>query len=393
MIPIHELFRDIKSALPSLMSIGIPPATDQKNKTSSEIERVQKKVDFPLHKNTRSKALATISSPAILIWRLPRDISQEELAEILYSTSNWVNAILLSPKQRKIPTAYFAVVTFRNLSGALRISQKLDKYHISCPGKTWDAKVFDSCMMIGHGSLEDTIFSNSRVAAAVTVFGLSRELGASFDSLTSFQPKSKSRSNSFENTVTEYFVHQAKETAVFDDTRIEGHGITFVSCLEAASDFRDLTVHDYHTPDANAPCNTLNIANLPINVSDEKVRLMVAEQRGYKRMCLRTKQTGTMCFVEFENEAFATRALHKLDGRILGDGMNRKIRVTFSKNPLGIRSSSISSIRGTLNGTVSTVGRPASAPGFHATTTLNSVWLAKLRTIPLMDHHPQITQQ
>ncbi|KAI0970243.1 hypothetical protein F4678DRAFT_134265 [Xylaria arbuscula] len=382
MIPIQELFRDVKSALPSLMSIGLPPVRDQNTQTTSEIEKVQTKVDFSALESNRPKILATRSSPALLIWRLPRDISQEELAELLHSTSDWVNVVLLSPKQRQKSTAVFAVVTFQNLFEALRTSEKLDKYHISRQGKTRDAKFLNSCVVIRHGSLKDTTFSNSRVVAAVTDFGLSRELEVS--------------SGAFRNNRREAMANKfryAKKTAKFDDTKLKGRRNPLDTSLRATGNFGDLSIRDYLTLEANPPCNMLYIANLPTDMSEEKVKSMVVERRGYKRMCLRTNQKGTMCFVEFENEAFATRALHELDRQALNEGVKRPIRFTFSKNALGVRSSGISSVRDTLDKTDSTVKRSTSTTGFKGTYAEYEFGTSKYETITSMDYYPQITQQ
>jgi len=45
-----------------------------------------------------------------------------------------------------------------------------------------------------------------------------------------------------------------------------------------------------------------------------------------------------MCFVEFEDISFATKALHELYGHPLHNSVKGGIRLSFSKNPLGVRS-------------------------------------------------------
>jgi hypothetical protein len=45
-----------------------------------------------------------------------------------------------------------------------------------------------------------------------------------------------------------------------------------------------------------------------------------------------------MCFVEFEDVSFATKALHELYGHPLHNSIKGGIRLSFSKNPLGVRS-------------------------------------------------------
>lgn len=91
--------------------------------------------------------------------------------------------------------------------------------------------------------------------------------------------------------------------------------------------------------DQNPPCNTLYVGNLPLDTSEDELKAMFSKQRGYKRLCFRTKHMGPMCFVEFEDTSFATKALNELYGHPLHNSSTRGgIRLSFSKNPLGVRS-------------------------------------------------------
>ncbi|KAL1890640.1 cell cycle RNA binding protein whi3 [Sporothrix stenoceras] len=90
--------------------------------------------------------------------------------------------------------------------------------------------------------------------------------------------------------------------------------------------------------DQNPPCNTLYVGNLPAGAAEEELKAMFCRQRGYKRMCFRTKPNGPMCFVEFESITTATKALLDLYGRPLHNSVKGGIRLSFSKNPLGVRS-------------------------------------------------------
>ncbi|OAA59992.1 Nucleotide-binding, alpha-beta plait [Cordyceps fumosorosea ARSEF 2679] len=90
--------------------------------------------------------------------------------------------------------------------------------------------------------------------------------------------------------------------------------------------------------DQNPPCNTLYVGNLPMDVSEEELKALFSKQRGYKRLCLRTKQNGPMCFVEFEDITYSTKALNELYGMPLKNSGKGGIRLSFSKNPLGVRS-------------------------------------------------------
>lgn len=90
--------------------------------------------------------------------------------------------------------------------------------------------------------------------------------------------------------------------------------------------------------DQNPPCNTLYVGNLPLSTSEDELKTLFSKQRGYKRLCFRTKQNGPMCFVEFEDVSFATKALNELYGCLLSNSVKGGIRLSFSKNPLGVRS-------------------------------------------------------
>ncbi|CDK27979.1 unnamed protein product [Kuraishia capsulata CBS 1993] len=107
--------------------------------------------------------------------------------------------------------------------------------------------------------------------------------------------------------------------------------------------------------DQNPPCNTLYVGNLPPDATEAELRALFAPQQGFRRLSFRTKvlnqngaasnvshhSHGPMCFVEFEDVAHATRALAELYGRALPrpGGVSGKggIRLSFSKNPLGVR--------------------------------------------------------
>ena len=89
--------------------------------------------------------------------------------------------------------------------------------------------------------------------------------------------------------------------------------------------------------DQNPPCNTLYVGNLPIDASEDELKMIFSKQRGYKRLAFRTKQYGPMCFVEFEDVSFSTKALNELYGHPLRTSTKRRIRLSFAKNPLGVR--------------------------------------------------------
>lgn len=97
--------------------------------------------------------------------------------------------------------------------------------------------------------------------------------------------------------------------------------------------------------DQNPPCNTLYVGNLPPNAQEEELRKLFSRARGYKRLCFKPKPgTGPMCFVEFEDVMCATRALNDLYGSLLSNSVKGGIRLSYSKNPLGVRQNSVPAI-------------------------------------------------
>lgn len=92
--------------------------------------------------------------------------------------------------------------------------------------------------------------------------------------------------------------------------------------------------------DQNPPINTLYVGNLPSGVDqlEEKLRELFSSQAGFRRLCFRQKNNGPMCFVEFEDVSYATKALNSLHGHTLhGLVKGTGIRLSYSKNPLGVR--------------------------------------------------------
>jgi RNA recognition motif-containing protein len=127
--------------------------------------------------------------------------------------------------------------------------------------------------------------------------------------------------------------------------------------------------HNYppiNPADQNPPCNTLYVGNLPMDTSEDELKAIFSKQRGYKRLCFRTKQNGPMCFVEFEDISFATKALNELYGQPLHNSVKGGIRLSFSKNPLGVRNgqSNSNAVQSNMNphtalpGLGGTVGAP-----------------------------------
>lgn len=100
--------------------------------------------------------------------------------------------------------------------------------------------------------------------------------------------------------------------------------------------------------DQNPPCNTLYVGNLPMDACEDELKILFSLTKGYRRMCFRIKHNGPMCFVEYEDIAHATKALTTLYGFPLHNSVKGGIRLSFSKNPLGVRSASSQPPHGNL---------------------------------------------
>ncbi|KAG6813434.1 hypothetical protein H0H92_011131 [Tricholoma furcatifolium] len=97
--------------------------------------------------------------------------------------------------------------------------------------------------------------------------------------------------------------------------------------------------------DQNPPINTLYVGNLPTSSPngfpqdflEESLRELFTGRAGFRRLCFRYKSNGPMCFVEFEDVPYATKALNELYGDTLNGLVKGGIRLSYSKNPLGVR--------------------------------------------------------
>lgn len=109
--------------------------------------------------------------------------------------------------------------------------------------------------------------------------------------------------------------------------------------------------------DQNPPCNTLYVGNLSPDIVEADMKELFEKEEGFLRISFRSKANtksnhGPMCFVEFEEILYAARSLARLYGvevhpkyktseSIVDDESGIKkmvgIRLSFSKNPLGVR--------------------------------------------------------
>lgn len=123
----------------------------------------------------------------------------------------------------------------------------------------------------------------------------------------------------------------------------------------------------------NPPCNTLYVGNLPPMATEDELRALFSPCPGFKRLSFRHKPNGPMCFVEFDDIPLATSAMQTLYGTPLSCSSKGGIRLSYSKNPLGVRSPIVpgsSSIMMT-GGVVGSVNSSNSKPFVYSANTVN----------------------
>ncbi|KAF9266262.1 hypothetical protein L218DRAFT_858803 [Marasmius fiardii PR-910] len=108
--------------------------------------------------------------------------------------------------------------------------------------------------------------------------------------------------------------------------------------------------------DQNPPINTLYVGNLPTtpppmgtDVLEGSLRELFRSRPGYRRLSFKQKSSGPMCFVEFEDVSAACKTISELYGNTLnGLVKNGGIRLSYSRNPLGVRTPTSASAPGSV---------------------------------------------
>lgn len=94
----------------------------------------------------------------------------------------------------------------------------------------------------------------------------------------------------------------------------------------------------------NPPCNTLYVGNLPLFANEQELRSLFGAAVGFKRMNFKLKNASSpMCFVEFDDIHSATVAMEGMYGSLLSNSTKGGIRLSYSKNPLGVKPPAASS--------------------------------------------------
>lgn len=88
-----------------------------------------------------------------------------------------------------------------------------------------------------------------------------------------------------------------------------------------------------------------------MDTSEDELKDLFSKEDGYKRMFFRQNEIGPICFVQFEDDSFATKALNELHGHQLHNSISGGILLRYSGSSLGFPSSLASDVdgRSTLN--------------------------------------------
>ncbi|KAK1232105.1 hypothetical protein PQX77_004763 [Marasmius sp. AFHP31] len=143
-------------------------------------------------------------------------------------------------------------------------------------------------------------------------------------------------------------------TAMGDLTVTTENGNTSPQLPSPASGASSGSTGTRNRVDQNPPINTLYVGNLPTtpppmgnDLLEESLRDLFRARPGFRRLSFKQKSSGPMCFVEFEDVHAASKTINELSGNTL-NGLVRGggIRLSYSRNPLGVRTPTSASTPG-----------------------------------------------
>ena len=251
---------------------------------------------------------------SVLIKHLHPIMTEDKLRSMAEGSNDFIDATVLLPEESEDHDIRSAILHFNSKKGALEATNMFG----------WNTKVAgDTCLIV-----EEIFDSHPGLPPSVNPFvgpgGLSLGEKISKRSISKSRPQAKIP------------LRQSPDRDCLGQ-------VDFVDLRsDINQDYSRQNLVFINPAEQNPLCNTLYIGNIPIGTSEEELkefRDIISKQRGYKRLCFRTKQNGSICFVEFEDVSFATKALHELYGLPLFNSIKGEIRLSFSKNPLGVRSS------------------------------------------------------
>jgi len=248
-------------------------------------------------------------------------MTEDKLRSMAEGLNDFVDATVLLPEESEDHDIRSAILNFNSKEGALEATNMFG----------WNTKVAsDTCLVV-----EEVFDSHPGLPPSVNSFV--GPGGPSLGKTSSIPMMSKTRLRQLKTPLRQSLRQPPNRCSVWGDYLGQIDFVDLDSDTNQHSSRQNLVF--INPAEQNPPCNTLYIGNIPIGTSEEELKDIISKQRGYKRLCFRTKQNGSICLVEFEDVSFATKALHELYGLLLFNSIKGEIRLSFSKNPLGVRSS------------------------------------------------------
>jgi hypothetical protein len=280
---------------------------------------------------------------SVLIRRLPANITEDTLRLMVVWSRDFIVAKVLSPEKSEDPGFRSAILRFKSQKGAVEAKNMLN-------GKPNVANDAQMIVEIFYGSPGSTSSSGSLGGPDQR---LSTRFYCTFQTQTSSEFPNPSMSSHYQSLSSP----QSPIENRLGKCTVTDRGPP-VSYQLGSQHYQRHSFPPINPAEQNPPCNTLYVGNLPIDTSEDELKAMFFKQKGFKRLCFRTKQNGPMCFVEFEDVSFATKTLHELYGHPLHNSIKGGIRLSFSKNPLGVRSGQITTPPGPMASSFSTASKP-----------------------------------
>ncbi|XP_058081697.1 RNA-binding protein L [Magnolia sinica] len=92
-----------------------------------------------------------------------------------------------------------------------------------------------------------------------------------------------------------------------------------------------------NAPQANTPCPTIFVANLGPTCSEQELNQVFSRCPGFLKAKMQNKNGVPVAFVDFQDVASSTGALHQLQGTFLYSSVGEGMRLEYAKSRMGMR--------------------------------------------------------
>jgi len=84
----------------------------------------------------------------------------------------------------------------------------------------------------------------------------------------------------------------------------------------------------------SGPCSTLYITNVPSRWTEADATRIFGSHPGFRKVLVQVKPLGTVCFVDYEDEKYATTVMGGLQGAVMSDGDGRGLRIEYARSQM-----------------------------------------------------------